>query len=90
MDKLILVFYIDIRDFSFFEERDSYINEMSEKIADLNKDENILYYVVPAKAVSRVECLNPKLLSEQEYESVKQQLDEVKFHYDKIININAN
>lgn len=90
MDKLILVFYIDIRGITFFEERNYYISEMSERISNLCEDENVLHYVVPVKSENRVECLNPKLLSEQEYEEVKQKLNEVNFHYDKIININAN
>lgn len=68
MDKIILVCYVDI---SMMDNEDvpMYMNE----VAAILKRENdqILHYLVPIKSESRIECLNPKLVSEEDYAEAK-------------------
>lgn len=39
------------------------------------KDKGIISYIVPVQSDTRVECLNPKLVSDEDYKEAKKLLD---------------
>jgi hypothetical protein len=69
-DKLILVAYINVggihdADVSAF------LTETANNLKP-KEDDSILFYVIPVRGEeSRLECVNPKLVSEEEYEKAK-------------------
>jgi hypothetical protein len=73
MDRIILVFYVDIGNISP-EDCQTYLSRVNDSV--LIPDDNIIQYIIPIRGEnSRIECLNPKLVTEQEYISVKTILD---------------
>lgn len=45
--------------------------------ARIEKDDNILYFIVPTRKHSdvKIECINPKLVTEHEYSDIKTKLE---------------
>ncbi len=77
MDKLILVYYVDIGNLCP-EDVDEYINKLIER----NKNENMVQYFVPVRdQETRIDCINPKLLPEDEYEEVREVIERQKRAY---------
>ena len=73
MEKIILVNYVAVGNMSMNEVHE-YLEDFERKIVP--KDEGIFNYIVPIKGYdSRVECLNPKLVSEDDYKQAKELLD---------------
>ena len=72
MDKIIIVHYIDV---SKAEPR--IIPELMDDVAKrfTPTEDNILTYWVPVYSETRIECINPKLITEEEYVDVKSFLD---------------
>lgn len=68
MDKIILVHYIDISGIEP-ENISVMMNTLSKKLR-LNEKEVISYFI-PTFTPTRVECLNPKLVSEEEFNKAK-------------------
>ncbi len=67
MDKLILVFYISC---------DIPHDQLHQQLEEQTKDTNILFYVIPSEdSRTRVECINPKLVSTADYVEAKAALD---------------
>lgn len=72
MDKIIIVHYIDVskaKPHNIPELMDDIVNRFKPK------DDNILAYWVPVYSETRIECINPKLITEEEYVDVKSFLD---------------
>ena len=70
MQKLILVFYIDMRTVDPKKQRE-YLNECAikvNKMKSLHTDEMICL-TIPHMLDNKVECINPKLISEDEYKN---------------------
>ena len=74
MDKIILVHYIGIGDFS--KSRSS--KDLLKYLDFIDQEPDIINYIIPVKNEinSRIECINPKLVSEVEFNSAKEVLDE--------------
>ena len=73
MEKIILVAYINVKDMPI-----SITLEILESARENlgPKDDNILFYVVPVtEHDNKIECLNPKLVSEQDFLEAKKSLD---------------
>ena len=71
MEKIILVHYINVGNKS----PEKVSQMMAEINAVLSKEENIIHYVYPVRdQETRVECINPKLVSEEDYNSTKEVL----------------
>jgi len=72
MDKLIIVHYIDIS-----KAEPNNIPELMEDVAKrfTPTEDNILTYWIPVYSETRIECINPKLITEGEYIDVKSFLD---------------
>lgn len=72
MEKTILVCYFNVGNIKA-EDIAEYVKKISKV---LPKDEGLLHYLVPIKTGdSRIECVNPKVISEDEYAKVKEILD---------------
>ena len=84
MDKIILVHYINIDGVP-----NSNLGEMMGLVKDsLAKDADIISYIVPVRdEPTRIECVNPKLLKENEdaWDNVKRILDRNQKAVDKFI-----
>ena len=72
-DKLILVFYVNI---SGIHDADvpMYMSEMANAF---RFDESILRFIIPVRAESHVECINPAVLSEEKREEVEERIDKI-------------
>ncbi len=74
MNKIIVVIYLDCREIDR-SELDYHCKSTSLRL----KHRDIIHYVIPTfETETRVECINPKVVSESEYESIKQTLDNIK------------
>ena len=84
MDKIILVHYINIDGVP-----NSNLGEMMGLVKDsLAKDADIISYIVPVRdEPTRIECVNPKLLKENDdaWDNVKRILDRNQKAVDKFI-----
>ena len=79
-DKLILVAYIDVSGNSDAD-ASSLLQEVVNRL-EKDNDGSILYYVIPVRGEdSRLECINPMLVSEEEYEKAKQACEKI---YEKL------
>jgi len=82
MEKIILVHYIDVGNMSNRDAKEylvRYIDKMP-------KDNNIINYFIPTKGENKIDCLNPKLVSEDEFNHVKGILDRNQKFVDDIMN----
>jgi hypothetical protein len=67
MEKLILVYYIAIGNMDY---RD--VDDFMCSITDRFKEDDVIQYFIPIRSEeSRIECLNPKLVSEGDYKQAK-------------------
>ncbi len=73
MEKIILVIYVDIRDVDNFEVKD-YINSVVGALKN-GEGDNITTFYVPIKSETRIECINPKLVSKEDYQQAKKALE---------------
>lgn len=84
MDKIILVHYINIDGVP-----NSNLGEMMELVKEsLAKDADIISYIVPVRdEPTRIECVNPKLLKDDDnaWDNVKRILDRNQKAVDKFI-----
>ena len=78
MEKIILVIYINIIDMSL-NERDQMLYEINKTIHDIEKHDNsIKHYLLPGEyKENKIECINPKLVSEEEYIKAKESLEKI-------------
>lgn len=85
MEKLILVFYINIEHISEYDV-DNYIHNISNELRSKNGDDILTYLIADHGIKDRVECINPKLVTEEDYSKAKnilQELEERMFKYIK-------
>lgn len=84
MDKIILVHYINVDGVP-----NTNLGEMMELVKDsLAKDADIISYIVPVRdEPTRIECVNPKLLRDDDnaWDNVKRVLDRNQKAVDKFI-----
>ena len=75
-DKLILVAYINISGLSDADVS-SFLTETAHNLRP-KEDGSSLFYVIPVRGEeSRLECINPKLVSEEEYEKAHQACEKI-------------
>ena len=76
MEKIILVVYINTYGLTG-DESYRYISDIRENFRTIEEHENILHYVIPIQiGDNAVECINPKLVSEEEYTKASSVLEE--------------
>ena len=81
-EKLILVIYYNIANID-----DAEIPEILQNVSkscEFAKDDSILFFLVPVyDSETRIECINPKLVSEDEYQQAKGACEKIKEILDK-------
>jgi len=85
MEKLILVFYINIEHIDGYDIPE-YMDNISKSLSAKNGDDILSYFIADYGIKNRVECINPKLVTEEEYSKAKnilQELEEQMFKYIK-------
>jgi len=87
MDKIILVHYIGVGNLSV-KKVEQYLYKITTEL--LPKDDSVINYVIPTREESRIECLNPKLVSEEDYKQAKELLDRNQKIVDDIIKWKEN
>lgn len=82
-DKLFIVFYVNVSKIS-----PSSINSVLKHISESMKyDDTINRIIIPIfNGETKVECINPKLLNEDQYKKVKDQLFEIENKFNSFIN----
>lgn len=87
-NRLILVFYIDVSHVC----KEDIPDYMSEVASELSKNDNNTdkYFIPIYEGDSRLECINPVMLSEEEYVSVKQKVNEIDKIFKDLIKDNNN
>lgn len=87
-NRLILVFYIDVSRV-YSDDVPAYMYELA---ADLSKnDDGTDKYFIPIyEGDSRLECINPVMISEEEYAEVKRKIDEIDKIFKDLIKDNNN
>jgi len=78
-DDVILVAYIDVRDIAI-EDTGAYL----QAVADHLKAGGVFMYVIPVKADSHIDCINPKLLSEKEFEEANEMLEKIREKFEEM------
>lgn len=74
MEKIILVYYIYIGDMNPVEVED-FIKQINESLSDIESQHNILSFIIPSRTEdTRIECINPKVVSEEDYKQAKKVL----------------
>ena len=84
-EKIILIHYINVGNID--------VNNVSEMMEDvinkfsLKEEDNIISYWIPVReGETRVECINPKLVSEEDFTEAKRVLDRNQEIVNNIIN----
>ena len=73
-DKLILAFYINVDGIGKYDIPE-YMNE-TRKCLTRNIDDSVISYFIPIEGEnSKVECINPSFIDNDEYEATKEKLD---------------
>lgn len=72
--KLILIFYINVSNI-YRGDMPEYMNEVASCLSNV-EDGTDKYFIPIYESDSRVECINPVMISEKEYEEVKGKLEE--------------
>ena len=74
MEKIILIHYINIGNID-----DTDVQRLMEDVANKlqpKPEDNIISYLIPIReGETRVECVNPKLVSEEDFSQAKEVLD---------------
>lgn len=81
MDKLILVYYVNVGNLDKSE-----VPEFMGKFIKYVKDDNIIQYHIPVRGEkSRIECINPKLINKDEFKKVQEILDSCKLKVENFL-----
>ena len=82
MNKIILIHYIGVGNLSVLRGK-----ELLESVQEMiPKDKGIISYIVPVQSDTRVECINPKLVSEEDFQEAKKILDRNQKIVDDLVN----
>jgi hypothetical protein len=82
MNKIILVHYINVGNLKTNDVQ-QYLEKVKNALFIKNKD--IINYIIPVKSETRIECLNPKLVSDEDYSKAKDLLDRNQKIVDEIL-----
>jgi len=76
-EKILLVFYVDVSHIPL-NEKVSYLN----RLTDIIRDESTIVYIVPQYEPSKIECINPKLVTEEDYKQAINVMDKMQLKVD--------
>ena len=84
-DKLILVFYINVDNIDKYDWSD-YLHDAKESLT-ANLDDSVISYFVPIEGEnSKIDCINPQLLGDEEYEINIEKLKKVIEKFNEILD----
>ena len=89
MEKIILVHYINIANMNY-NDVNKFMEEVVVKFSPKEEDNIISYWIPVNNGETRVECINPKLVSEEDYLEAKIVLDRNQEVVNEIINWKNN
>ena len=89
MEKIILVHYINIANMNY-NDVNKFMEEVVVKFSPKEEDNIISYWIPVNNGETRVECINPKLVSEEDYLEAKKVLDRNQEVVNEIINWKNN
>ena len=89
MEKIILVHYINIGNINY-NDVNKLMEEITVKFSPKEEDIIICYWIPVNNGETRVECINPKLVSEEDYSEAKKVLDRNQEIVNEIINWKNN
>lgn len=85
-DKIILICYIDVSEID-----DSYTLEYLNRFNEsLIFDESVLKLIIPNHEETRIECINPKLISDEEYAKVSELVANAQYMLNEFLNNTKN
>jgi hypothetical protein len=74
MEKIILVHYINVGNIDY-SDVESFMKRVVDKFSPKEEDNIISYWIPIQNGETKVECINPKLVSEEDYSEAKKVLD---------------
>jgi len=74
MEKIILVHYINVGNI-YTNDVSKIMEDVMEKFSPKEEDNIISYWIPVREGETRVECINPKLVSEEDFTEAKQVLE---------------
>lgn len=84
-EKLILVFYINVDGLTKSQAKES-IQEMMNFLETENNDGSILNYILPVQnQETKIECLNPKLLDDENWLIMSQKIENIQKQVEKFL-----
>jgi hypothetical protein len=89
MEKIILVHYINVGNMDYIN-INKFMEEITVKFSPKEEDNIISYWIPIRNGETRVECINPKLVSEEDYSEAKKVLDRNQEIVNEIINWKTN
>lgn len=82
-DTLIVVYYVNADAFDNWEQKTAFIKQVRDNV----NVEGIFSIIVPIyNENSRIECLNPKYLSEEEYKQIEYKISELQDNFDLLLD----
>jgi len=84
MDKIILIIYVGVKNYPI-DKINAYLGNLVQSVMEFNPD--IAHYVFPdfESTNFRVECINPKFVTQEEYEIVMKKLENINEELDRIL-----
>lgn len=90
MQKLILVFYINIAGLRR-QQAEREIYALIQAYEEQHKENDMLTYWFPIQeGETRLECINPQRLNDDEYEQVLERVQNLENYFDKLIKFNRS
>lgn len=84
MNKIILVHYVWLGN-AAMDQVENKFNRLKNNFQHLEEDNIISYWIPIKEGDSRVECINPKLVSEEDFNQAKLALDKAQLKIDEIV-----
>ena len=81
-DKLFLVLYLNVGNIHIVDVP-AYVENTAKA---LKMDESVMTLIVPVREESRVECINPVLLTDEQYKDVEEKIEKFKKEVEEAIN----
>ncbi len=85
MDRIILVIYINMKNFNS-DEGKKYLIDKQRELADASQINNTMSFLFPTDGESRVECINHQLVTKREYNKVLKVISDNNRILDDFIN----
>ena len=85
MNKIILIIYVGVKKYPK-DRLNDILSNIAENLSAAN--EEVYHYVFPDfdSTSFKVECVNPKFISQEEYKEIEAKLEEVKLNLQKTLN----